>query len=156
MPDITVNITVPEIDVNINSPEIDIDIPVGAQGPQGPTGPAGGSVESYPAGEVMSSGRAVIISGGQAFYFQPSNATHVGRFFGVTKTSASNIGDSVDIQLSGTITDASFSFTPDTPVFAGANGVVTSTVPASGLSQPVGVSVDTTKIKIQPLSTLIL
>lgn len=129
-----------ETSVQITQPVISINFPASGTGPQGPPGPAGGTSVTYTAGENLSSGRAVIIDNGEAFYFQPSDPAHVGRVMGLTVTSAST-GNDVDIQLSGTVTDAAFTFTPDLPVFARADGELFNTPGTSGTAQYIGVAV---------------
>lgn len=123
-------------------------------GPPGPAGPAGGSTVTYPAGETLSTGRVVIIDGGEAFYFQPADATHAGRAFGVT-TSSAIAGNNVTIQIAGEITDGGISATADAVAWVGANGQITSAAPASGLLQQAGVGITATKIKIQFNSLII-
>ena len=103
--------------------------------------------ETYPAGENMSSGRVVIIDGGQAWYFQPSDSTHAGRAFGITKTSAS-IGNDITIQRDGTITDAAFSAFSDEPLYVGTDGELQTTWP-SGLLQKGAIALGSNKIKIE-------
>mgnify|MGYP003404668478 FL=1 len=102
---------------------------------------------TYVAGETMSSGRAVIIDGGEAFYFQPSDTTHAGRLFGIT-TSGATIGGNITIQVMGEITDAAYTFSPDLPVYVRADGELFNTPGASGLVQIVGASTGTDKLLI--------
>lgn len=116
-------------------------------GPTGPAGPAGGSTVSYPAGETLSAGRVVIIDGGEAFYFQPSNLLHSGRAFGITATSAT-VGNNVSIQVLGEATDASFAAFADVPLYVTDDGELSTTWPASGLIQKAGFGTGTNKVKI--------
>jgi len=108
-------------------------------GPRGPAGPAGGSVVSYPAGEALSAGRVVVITGGSAFYFQPTNPAHKGMAVGITTTSASTVGASVSIQLSGSVTDGSLPSLTNAQYWVGANGVVQTTPPSTGIAQKAGI-----------------
>jgi hypothetical protein len=132
--------------VTITQPVIEINFPASGTGPTGPAGPAGGSFVTYPAGENLSSGRGVIIDGGEAFYYQPSDDTHVGRLFGITITSAT-AGNDVDVQISGEITDAAFSFAADSVLWVGADGEIFDTV-QSGNTQKAGMSVGADKMRI--------
>lgn len=117
-------------------------------GPPGPEGPPGGSTVTYPAGENLSSGRVVIIDGGEAFYFQNTNAAHAGRAFGITRTSATT-GNDVTIQVTGIVNDAAFTFTPDNELWIGADGEIFDTIPVTGvLIQKAGVGVENDKIAI--------
>lgn len=130
-----------------------INVTMLGSGPPGPAGPAGGSTVTYAAGENLSAGRVVVIDGGEAFYFQPTDPTHAGRAFGVT-TSSATMGNNVTIQISGEVSDVAFTFAADSGVYAGTNGQVTETRPASGLSQLVGVSITATKMLIKIQSTI--
>ena len=109
---------------------------------------ASANLETWPAGENLSSGKIVIISSGEAIYFQPANATHAGRAYGVTKTSAT-AGNDVTIQVSGKISDPSFAFTAESGLYAAANGTITETKPTTQLIQFVGIAVDAGLMKIQ-------
>lgn len=149
-PTIAVTLDNDTIAVELSSDVIAVTLPQGAQGEAGPTGPASGAVVTYPAGQNLSSGRVVIIEGGEAVYFQPSDNTHAGRAFGVTTTSALT-GADVDIQTAGVATDAAFAFTADSTLFSSANGLVVDTMPGGGTVQQVGTSIsaDTMLISIQ-------
>lgn len=123
-------------------------------GPPGPAGPAGGSTVTYQAGETLSTGRVVIIDGGEAFYFQPADATHAGRAFGVT-TSSAIAGNNVTIQIAGEITDGGISATADAVAWVGSNGQISATLTPSGLLQQAGIGISAHKIKIQFNSLII-
>lgn len=118
-----------------------INVTLTSTGPRGATGPAGGSVVSYPAGETLSTGRVVVITGGSAFYFQPSNPAHKGRALGITTSSAGSIGATVTIQISGIVTDAAFPALSNVQYWVGTNGVVQTTLPSSGNLQKAGIGV---------------
>ena len=178
MPDITVNVVTSEVTVNtpavrcdVSAAPIEVEINCCGGGvlgvPQGgdvgdvltKTGAAAtdyewlapGSAtnfEVYPAGENLSSGRVVIINGAEAFYFQDSDATHAGRAYGVTKTSAT-AGNNVTIQVAGIIQDAAFNFTADRIVWVGADGEIFDTQPTGGvLIQKAGVASEDRKMLI--------
>ena len=170
MSDISVEITSTEITFNLSQPTIEIEFPASLPGVGVPDGgdvgdvltktgagdyvtewqPPGASanLETYPAGENLSAGRVVIIDGGEAFYFQPADSTHAGRAFGVTKTSATT-GNTVTVQVQGTIQDAAFVFTADTPLWVWADGEVKNTQPATPtVLQRAGVAVEDKKMMI--------
>jgi len=65
-----------------------INVTMLGSGPPGPAGPAGGSTITYEAGQNLSTGRVVVVDGLQAWYFQNTDSTHLGRAFGITTTSA--------------------------------------------------------------------
>lgn len=109
---------------------------------------ASASYETYPAGQNLSAGRVVIIDGGEAFYFQNTDATHVGRAYGVTKTSATT-GNNVSIQAYGIIQDAAFTFTADNSVWVGTDGEIFDSIPATGvIIQKAGVASEDKKMLI--------
>lgn len=124
-------------------PKVSVRMPVGLPGPPG----VSSSEEDLTAGETLAAGRVVVVSGGKAYYFQPSNAAHAGRAYGVTKTSVS-ANSTVRVVLAGPMQYDGFSFTPDQRLFVAADGIITAAVPTSGISQFVGSSVAADKIRI--------
>jgi len=126
----------------IEGPVLEFDLMTGGVGPQGPQGipgPPGGGVITVEAGENMSSGRVVIMDGGVAVYFQPSDLDHVGRAYGVTIASALT-GEDVPVQVLGDVTDPAFNFAVDKMLWVGANGEIFDTVPALPVLQKAGIS----------------
>lgn len=109
---------------------------------------ASASFEIYEAGENLSSGRVVVIDSLQALYFQHTNTAHVGRAYGVTKTSAA-AGADVTIQVYGVIQDAAFSFVADTTLWVGADGEIFNTMPVGGVViQKAGVAAEDKRMMI--------
>lgn len=119
----------------------------GPQGPQGEKGDTGSEVLSYTAGENLSAGRIVVKSSGKVYYFNPNDLDHIGKNLGVTITSAL-LDEVVNVQFNGSITDASFDFEPDRPLYVGVNGQMFTTVQDVLIIQRAGVSVETNKIII--------
>ena len=136
-----------DINATITQPVIQITFPASGTGPAGPPGPSGGSVITWTAGENMSTGRVVVIDNGEAFYFQPTDATHHGRAYGITTTSAT-AGNDVDVQICGEVIDAAFTFSPDLPVWVDVDGEIVDTQPATTLIQKAGVTTTAQKILI--------
>lgn len=111
--------------------------------------------EIYPAGQNLSTGRIVIIDNLQAWYFQNTDASHVGRAYGVTKTSATT-GNDVTIQVQGIIQDAAFNFTADRIVWVGSDGEIFDVQPVTGIIiQKAGVAAEDKKMLID-FSTTVL
>lgn len=139
--------TMPDVDVYVGLTGFVTDIAdaVDIRGPAG--GVAADDFEIYPAGENLSSGRVVIIEGGEAFYFQPANDSHYGRAFGFTKTSAS-IGNDVSIQRSGSISDAAFNAFTDEVLYVGTDGELQTTWNAGEIAQKAAIAVESGKVKI--------
>ena len=165
MSDITIEITQTEITFSLQTPVIQIDFPTSlpgvllpddgnvgdvltwdgaAWGPEPPG--AAGNLEVWEAGENLSAGKIVIIDGGEAVYFQPANATHAGRAYGVTSATA---GNDVTIQIAGQVSDPAFAFVAESGLYAAANGSITETKPLTPLIQYVGFAVDAGTMKIQ-------
>lgn len=137
----------PDITVQMYSTPV-ITVEMLGSGPPGPPGPAGGSTVTYPAGQNLSSGRVVIIDGGEAFYFQNTTAAHMGRAFGITTTSATT-GNNVTIQVTGIVNDAAFTFAPDNELWIGADGEIFDSIPLTGIIvQKAGVAVENDKMLI--------
>lgn len=131
----------------IEAPVFEFDIMTGGVGPQGPPGPPGGSVVVVEAGENLSTGRVVIMDGGVAMYFQPSDISHAGRAYGVTASSAT-AGNDVDVQTLGEVIDAAFTFAVDKLLFVDDDGEIVDTVPAAIVHQKAGVSIGVDRMKI--------
>jgi Uncharacterized conserved protein (DUF2190) len=178
MPDITVNVVTSEVTVNtpqvncdVMAAPIEVEINCCGGGVLGvpttgnvgdvltktgaaatdyaflPPGSAA-SFEIYEAGENLSSGRVVIIDNLTALYFQNTDVAHIGRAYGVTKTSAT-AGNDVTIQVYGVIQDAAFNFVADTSLWVGADGEIFNTQPIVGtVLQKAGVAAEDKKMKI--------
>lgn len=169
MSDITIEITQTELSFSLQTPVIEIEFPASLPGVGVPEGGDVGDVltktgsgdyvtgweapgtsaglETRQAGENLSSGRVVIIDGNEAFYFQNTNIAHKGRAYGITKTSAL-AGGNVTIQIYGTVSDAAFSFTPDTTLWVGTDGEIFSSIPSGMIVQKAGVGAETDKMRI--------
>lgn len=148
MPDINVTVTdLSSVNATLSNTPV-INVQMLGSGPPGPPGPAGGSTVTYPAGENLSSGRVVIIDGGDAFYFQNTDAAHAGRAVGITTTSATT-GNTVTIQVSGIVQDAAFGFAADNDLWIGADGEIFDSIPVTGvLIQKAGVSIENDRMAI--------
>jgi len=123
----------------------------------GPRGPAGDTAEvavTVTAGQNLSAGRLVVITAGEAFYFDPTNVAHYGRAFGVTVSSAL-IGQVATVKQNGTVQDAAFSFSADAPVYVGPDGELSTTPPAYGMIQLVGTAVAADTLFINILSSIL-
>lgn len=99
-----------------------------------------GNYSRFTAGQNLSSGRLVIISGGQAYYFQPGNTAHAGRAYGITTTSAT-AGGTVTIVTNGEVEDAAFGFAADKTLWVTTDGEIVDTYPALAVAQKAGISI---------------
>lgn len=116
---------------------------------RGPTGPAGdpGAIITLPANGPLEGHRVVIGDGaGGAAYADSSNPVHLGRVIGIT-AGAVDDGQQVMIQISQTMTDSSWTWSPG-DVYLGTNGMLTQLVPAVGFEQVVGSALSPTQISI--------
>jgi hypothetical protein len=123
-----------------------IQMPIGLQGP---AGEAANPTVTVTAGQTISSGRVLVIDGGKAYYFQPGTIEHVGRAYGISRSSGVLDGQ-VTVQISGEITDASFfTFTADTALWVWANGEIKNTLPTGvPIIQKAGIATGNRKLKI--------
>lgn len=127
----------------------------GEQGIQGDAGPGAGPVQSLIAvtGTILGGHRVVGIAH-DGTYTYVDQTVHVDGFraAGIT-TGAAALGAAVTIQTRGPITEPSWNWTVDLPVFVGTNGLPTQTVPtlAGGavFSQMVGLALTATTIFVQ-------
>ncbi|WP_051331767.1 hypothetical protein [Methylocaldum szegediense] len=113
----------------------------GIQGPpgvQGPPGPAGGSALQYTAGEALGGHRMVVLNAQQkAIYADSSDPTHVDKVLGLTLGAAAQDA-LVTVQNSGEISEPSWNWALNQPVFLGTQGQLTQTPPATGFVLMVG------------------
>jgi hypothetical protein len=120
----------------------------GQRGPQGIgiPGPAGGSAVQRAAGETLSALRAVYELDDQVFTLDYRDTDHINLLLGVT-LSAGDIGQLLNVQRSGAIDDASWSWTPG-PVWLGANGALTQVSPVDGYDVLIGSANSATRITL--------
>ncbi len=111
---------------------------------------AGPKIQRLAAGTVGGQ-RAIVLLGNSALHADNTNAAHFGKCVGVS-CHASVAGDMVDVQVFGPMVDPGWNWTPDGPVFVGADGVLTQTPPTSGWLQRVGLANTATKlwVDLQP------
>lgn len=101
----------------------------GQPGTQGPIGPSGGSATSAVSDTPIGGHRFVYFdSAHNAKYASNDVLTHAAKVVGMT-LGATNAGDVINVLRSGAITEPSWSWVVDQPVFLGANGLMTQTQP---------------------------
>lgn len=120
---------------------------VGVQGMPGPPGAAGGSALSLIAGAALGGHRAVRSLAGVAIYADCETVADASLVLGITQGAASE-GAPVQVQTMGLMTEPSWSWVPDLPVFVGLAGVLTQTPPAAGYRLIVGVATRADQIHI--------
>ncbi|MDP2786260.1 MAG: hypothetical protein Q8O38_16955 [Sulfurimicrobium sp.] len=120
----------------------------GPPGPQGIPGPTGGSALQYLAGIALGGHRMVVLDdAGLAIYADKSIPAHAGKVLGMT-TGAANPGELATIQTGGEMTEPSWSWLLNQPIYLGANGLLTQTPPVTGISLIVGFPITATKVFI--------
>ncbi len=135
-------------------------VEVGHQGPPGPQGNQGLAGESdvteLNAAENLTAYRVVQMSGlGTAQLADRTVLAHIGRVIGITEEAAS-MGAPVRIRREGFMTVIGWTWTPNQPIFLGANGMLTQTQPTSGVIQVVAVATGTASIFVHIREPLVL
>ena len=148
---------VPSIDV-VNGTQ-GVPGPQGIQGPQGPQGipgPAGDDTVQHIAAISLGGHRLVVLnSSSQAIYADNSNLTHKDKILGLT-TGAVTAGATATIQTYGEISEVSWSWTLDLPIYASTDGLLTQTPPTTGFLVIVGFPISTTSMFISIKESLTL
>ncbi len=62
---------------------------------------------------------------------------------------AAILGDSVVVQISGEITDGSWTWTPNSPIYLGTGGLITQTIPTTGFLLQLGIALSATIISVK-------
>ncbi len=109
----------------------------------------------YTAGENISSGNVVMLTGGQVFKYDPTNELNYGKAIGIAKTAALT-GATVNVVLSGSITVAGWGLTQDEIYYATGAGAVSTSPPGSGLIGMIGIAKDSSTMIIDIDEPIIL
>jgi len=102
--------------------------PKGDRGPQGVPGPPGSDVVAGTAAEALGGHRMVRGARDALTYATNTDANHADDIQGLTLGAAA-AGAGVLLQRAGDVTEPSWSWIPETPVFLGPNGQLTQTPP---------------------------
>lgn len=123
--------------------------PEGIQGQKGDKGDPGGSEMVRTAAVALSGHRAVLIDGqGKFDYVSADNLLHSSRAVGVT-IGAASAGAPANVVMFGEITEPTWTWIPDQPVYLGVNGQLTQTMPvfpASKFLQVIGIPMTSTSL----------
>jgi hypothetical protein len=84
---------------------------------------------------------------GEAIYADNTILSHANKILGMT-TEATLTGATVTIQTGGEITDSSWSWVLNTPIWLSSSGLLTQVAPVTGFSLIVAFPISTTKIYI--------
>jgi hypothetical protein len=100
------------------------------------------------AGEALGGHRFVVLNdSGEAIYATNQTANHAHKIFGMT-TGAANLAATATIQRQGAITEPSWNWTLNSPIFLSTSGQMTQTPPATGFSLIVGFPLSATSMYI--------
>lgn len=132
----------------------------GQQGPPGPQGPIGppGNLYSYTAAIPISGHRMITINAdGKAIYADSTILSHANKVAGMS-IGAADADAVVTINSYGKITEGSWNWTVNQPVYLSTNGLLTQTVPASPslYSLVIGTAVTSTTIFINIMPPIFL
>lgn len=119
----------------------------GPPGATGPIGPSGGSALTVTAGPALGGHRLVVMDGADtAQYADPTNLSHAGIVLGMT-VGAVVAGQPLNVIRLGEITEPTWNWTLNQPVYLGLNGVPTQTLPPTAVfSLVVGFPITSTKL----------
>ena len=121
----------------------------GVAGADGAPGVAGGVVVLCTAGEALGGHRGVVLNASaEAVYASNAVPAHLHKVLGLT-TGAVIIGAEATVQTGGEMTEPTWAWTLDAPIFLGENGLLTQTPPVSGFLLVVAFPVTATKIFIK-------
>lgn len=101
--------------------------PQGEEGPQGPPGPAGGNAIQVMAVGILGSTRVVRSVPGGASYASSTDPDHGDDVLGITLQAGTD--ELINVQVAGDMTEPSWNWVPQEPVFLGANGMLTQVPP---------------------------
>ena len=119
------------------------------------TGPVGSDLIIATAGQALSGHKMVVLdSAGEAIYADNTTMTHIHKVLGMT-IGASSIGTDANILTHGKLTEPTWSWTLDLPIFLISNGSLSQTAPTSGFSQVVAFPLSATSVMVdlrEPIS----
>lgn len=119
----------------------------GMPGPAGAPGSAGAAISALPIGGVVQALRLVRATNGVVYPVDTAQAGDAAEVIGVALQSVTTIGDSVNVQRAGTVSDSHWSWAPGV-VWAGADGSLTQSPASTGFLMQVGRVINATTIDI--------
>jgi hypothetical protein len=114
-----------------------------------------GPVIELTAGPALSGHKAIALVAGVAVHADQSNPAHRGLVRGIS-TGAVASGATLNAQVYGRMYEPSWAWTPDLPIYVGANGALTQTRPTSGWLQRLAIADSATLIFIDPQPPIVL
>lgn len=136
----------PDSSVLVEEVEVIEILSEGIPGPPGPPGPGGVTTHSLTAGAILGGLRVVLNGPSGAVHASADNPDHSARVIGIT-LGAATTGSPVTVQSTGSVTELSWTWTPDDDIYLGLNGVLTQTIPpTAAFAQRVGYAVSPTSM----------
>jgi len=121
----------------------------GPVGPAGPPGPAGGDVVVLPAATELGGHRVVRSTGGFVGYADAYDPDHGDDVLGLTLGAAA-AGDDAQVQSAGLVTEPSWAWVPEEPVFVGAEGIPTQSAPTdAAFLLVIGFAITATSMRVR-------
>lgn len=112
---------------------ISLDTGSGIKGDKGDKGDPGGSTTIKRAADNIGGHRAVALNDtDEVIYASSDNISHIGRLLGIT-TGAAESGSLINIQCMDYMTESSWSWVPNKPIYLGINGLLTQDINNTGL-----------------------
>jgi len=135
--------------VTLDALQVSAPVYIGQRGVDGAPGVAGGVVVQCTAGEALGGHRAVVLNAAAAAVYASNTVPeHLHKVLGLT-TGAVILGAEATVQTGGEMTEPTWAWTLDAPIFLGENGLLTQTEPTTGFSLVVAFPVTATKIFIK-------
>lgn len=127
-------------------PRVEV-LTAGTQGPAGRDG-AAGDVAVMPASGSISGHRVMAPTGdGRVRYASCDNPADANAVLGISLGAAAD-GDNVTVQQGGVITEPSWAWVPNLPIFCGLNGLLTQEPPTAGFAVIVAIATTVTSAAV--------
>lgn len=107
----------------------------------------GGNTIVRTADTPISGHRCVVDTDSGVIYLSLADLSHGERILGIT-LNAAGVGDPLNIQYSGEVTNSGWNWTPDEPIFPIENGMLSQTPPTTGFVCNIGFASSATSIFI--------
>lgn len=143
--------------VVVETPVVRVNLGVpGPRGETGPTGPAGGATKVVTAGASIGGHRVVVLNAAEeAIYADNSDLTHVDKVLGLSLGAAA-IGDQFNVIRLGDVSEPSWNWALDQPVFLSTAGQLTQVPPTTGFLLVVGFPIAPTKLYVDIGESVVL
>jgi len=115
-------------------------------GPRGFPGAPSGVLVQYPIAYPLSGHRICVLDDGLLIYASKDAPLHANKILGMTVGAASS--GSADVQRGGVLTEPSWSWEPDIPIWLGVDGLMSQAPPSEGFSLIVGFPASSTSMFI--------